>query len=123
MEYVRDSIARFKINFILFAFRKKVYQNIEQLQKDLDEWINWYNTDRTHSGKYCYGKTPWQTFLDSKHLAKEKQLDQLPWNAEKLHSVDNSLLGNKSEGLANEGNFASEPINPKKMTENISSDK
>ena len=30
-----------------------------------------------HSGKYCYGKTPMQTFLDSKHLAKEKALDQL----------------------------------------------
>ncbi len=27
--------------------------------------------------KYCYGKTPWQTFLDSKHLAQEKMLDSL----------------------------------------------
>ena len=30
----------------------------------------------THSGKYCFGKTPWQTFLDSKYLAGEKMLDR-----------------------------------------------
>jgi hypothetical protein len=29
-----------------------------------------------HSGKYCYGKTPMQTFLDSKRLSDEKQLDR-----------------------------------------------
>ena len=62
--------------FYAIAFRKKIYQSVEELQQDLDDWINWYNTERTHSGKYCYGKTPWQTFLDSKHLALEKQLDQ-----------------------------------------------
>ena len=32
---------------------------------------------RTHSGKYCYGKTPMETFRDAKHLAKEKELDSL----------------------------------------------
>jgi len=49
------------------------------LQVELDHWIDWYNTERTHSGKHCYGKTPWETLLSSKHLAMEKQLDQLPW--------------------------------------------
>ncbi len=34
-----------------------------------------YNLTRTHSGKYCYGKTPMQTFSDSAHLAQEKMLD------------------------------------------------
>jgi hypothetical protein len=29
------------------------------------------------SGKYCFGKTPWQTFLESKSLADEKMLDRL----------------------------------------------
>lgn len=28
--------------------------------------------ERTHSGKYCYGKTPMQTFLDAKPLADAK---------------------------------------------------
>ena len=30
--------------------------------------------ERPHIGKYCYGKTPMQTFLDSLPLAKEKML-------------------------------------------------
>ena len=43
----------------------------------MNEWLKKYNEVRPHSGKYCYGKTPLQTFLDAKHLAKEKQLDIL----------------------------------------------
>lgn len=65
--------------FYAIIFRKKVFRSIEELQAELDEWISWYNTERTHSGKYCYGKTPWETLLSSKHLALEKQLDELPW--------------------------------------------
>ena len=60
--------------FYSVAFRKKVYSSIEQLQQDLDRWIDEYNLNRTHQGKYCYGKTPIRTFLDSKHLAKVKML-------------------------------------------------
>lgn len=58
-------------------FRRKIYTTLEDLQTDVDEWIRWYNQERCHSGKHCYGKTPWQTWLDSIELAKEKQLDQL----------------------------------------------
>jgi len=29
---------------------------------------------RPHQGRWCYGKTPMQTFLDSVALAKEKLL-------------------------------------------------
>ena len=43
----------------------------------IDEWLEEYNKERTHTGRYCFGKTPWQTFLDSKHLAEEKMLDKL----------------------------------------------
>ena len=42
----------------------------------LDDWLVEYNRTRPHSGKYCYGKTPIQTFLDSVSLAREKMLDQ-----------------------------------------------
>lgn len=58
------------------TFRKKVYTTIEQLQKDLDEWIVEYNHRRPHSGRYCYGKTPYQTFQDSLHLARVKLLGE-----------------------------------------------
>ena len=47
----------------------------DELQEDLDEWMEDYNKNRTHQGKYCYGKTPYQTYLDSIELAKEKYLD------------------------------------------------
>jgi hypothetical protein len=92
--------------FYAIVFRKKVYRSIEEIQQDLDDWIDWYNKERTHSGKYCYGKTPWQTFLESKHLALEKQLDQLPWSRANEFSLTKSLLENPSEGLVNENDMA-----------------
>lgn len=64
--------------FYSVAFRRKVYTSLDQLQVDLDEWMNYYNNERPHSGRYCYGKTPMQTFTDSKYLAEEKILDLLP---------------------------------------------
>lgn len=62
--------------FYAIAFRKKIYTSLEEMQKDLDEWMVIYNQERTHSGKYCFGKTPWQTLEDSLPLAKEKMLSQ-----------------------------------------------
>jgi len=44
---------------------------------DLDDWLAEYNRTRPHSGKYCYDKTPMQTFLDSLSLAREKMLDSV----------------------------------------------
>jgi len=73
--------------FYQVTFRKKVYNSIEQLQQDLDKWIEYYNQDRTHSGKYCFGKTPMQTFLDSVPLAKEKMLNQTVQTNEPLACV------------------------------------
>ncbi len=58
--------------FYRVAFRKKIYTSIEALQADLDTWIQQYNEVRSHQGRWCYGKTPMQTFLDSLPLAKEK---------------------------------------------------
>ena len=66
-----------KEEFYDIAFRKKIYRSIEELQTDLDEWLRKYNEFRPHSGRYCYGKTPMQTFLDSKHIALEKRCDML----------------------------------------------
>ncbi len=66
-----------KEEFYSIAFRKKLYTSLEELQADLDEWIEFYNNQRPHSGRYCYGKTPMETFLASKHLAEEKQINEL----------------------------------------------
>lgn len=71
--------------FYAVAFRKKMYDSIEMLQQDLDRWLTYYNEERSHSGRYCYGKTPLQTWIDSKELAKDKQIDQLFAKAEVPH--------------------------------------
>lgn len=62
--------------FYASAFRRKIYTSLQQLQDDVDAWVHDYNHERTHSGKHCYGKTPWQTLQESKHLALQKQLDR-----------------------------------------------
>ena len=61
--------------FYQIAFRKKIYKSLDELQLDLDEWIESYNTERPHSGRYCYGKTPMETFKDSLRIAKDKMLN------------------------------------------------
>lgn len=65
-----------KQEFYDTAFRKKIYFSLEELQKDADVWLSYYNNKRPHSGKYCYGKTPMQTFLDSKKITLEKNNEQ-----------------------------------------------
>lgn len=85
--------------FYAIAFRKKIYSSIEELQLDLDKWIEWYNEERTHSGKYCFGKTPMQTFVDSRHLALEKRLDELPWRVDAASSNDKLPLSIKKVEL------------------------
>jgi hypothetical protein len=61
--------------FYRIAFRKKIYLTLDELQKDLDEWINDYTIKRPHQGKRCQGKTPKATFIENVPLAKEKILD------------------------------------------------
>src|SRR6202023_1003859 len=58
--------------FYRIAFRKKIYRTIDELQADLDAWLVEYNEQRPHQGRWCFGKTPMQTFLDALPLAKEK---------------------------------------------------
>ena len=69
-----------KNEFYDLAFRRKVYTSLEKLQKDADEYLDKYNNHRAHSGKYCYGKTPMQTFLDSINIAIEKSNQSMYYN-------------------------------------------
>jgi len=63
--------------FYQVTFRKKLYVTMEELQKDLDEWIKYYNNERTHQGKMCCGRTPLETLLDGKRIWAEKNLAQI----------------------------------------------
>ena len=60
--------------FYRVAFRKKVYRAIDELQVDLDSWIAGYNETRPHQGRWCFGKTPLQTFLDAMAMTREKTI-------------------------------------------------
>ena len=60
--------------FYRIAFRKKLYRSIEELQTDLDAWLVEFNSARPHQGRWCFGKTPMQTFLDAKPIAEEKMI-------------------------------------------------
>jgi hypothetical protein len=60
--------------FYRVAFRKKVDRFIAELQADLDVWVHEYNEARPHQGRWCFGKTPMQTFLDAMPMTKEKMI-------------------------------------------------
>jgi len=60
--------------FYSIAFRRKIYLTLDELQKDLDTWMERYNTERTHQGKRCLGRTPMDTFTDNMPLAKRKMV-------------------------------------------------
>ena len=57
-----------KEEFYEIAFRKKVYSELDVLQADLDAWVDDYNTERSHQGKMCCGRTPMQTWRDGREL-------------------------------------------------------
>jgi len=79
--------------FYAIAFRKKVYRSIEELQTDLNNRLRYYNDQRTHTGKHCYGKTPMQTFLDAKPMAREKLPEQLA-DDRIMFTFDNNYIQN-----------------------------
>ncbi|WP_392562344.1 IS481 family transposase [Orbus sturtevantii] len=63
--------------FYMVTFRKKLYSDLETLQTDLDNWLDYYNNERTHQGKMCCGRTPMETLLDGKQIWEEKNLNQI----------------------------------------------
>ena len=63
--------------FYQVTFRKKIYTTLDELQKDLDAWLIYYNNERTHQGKMCCGRTPMDTLLEGKLIWVEKNLTQI----------------------------------------------
>lgn len=60
--------------FYRVAFRKKIYRGVDELQADVEGWLQEYNGLRPHQGRWCFGKPPLQTFVDNLPLAQEKLL-------------------------------------------------
>jgi len=63
-----------KEEFYQIAFRKQIYMNLDELQSDLDDWLEEYNHRRPHQGKRCDGRTPMVTWAEAKPLAEEKRI-------------------------------------------------
>ena len=80
-----------KEEFYDIAFRKKIYRSLEELQIDVDAWLKKYNQLRPHSGRYCYGKTPLQTFKDAKHIAIDKQCGNVDKSSDRFDMTDNNV--------------------------------
>jgi len=59
-------------DFYQVTFRRVIYREIDELQRDLDAWLKWYNEERTHQGKMCCGRTPMQTLIDGKEIVRQK---------------------------------------------------
>jgi transposase InsO family protein len=49
--------------FYRVAFSKKVYRSIDELQADLDAWIQVYNEQKATSRAMCFGKRRCRPFL------------------------------------------------------------
>jgi transposase InsO family protein len=58
--------------FYQVTFRRKIYRSMGELQYDLDDWLMYYNDERTHQGKMCCGRTPMQTLIDGKEVWRDK---------------------------------------------------
>lgn len=62
--------------FYAVAFRKNLYTSIDQMQADLDVFMEYYNNERTNQGKRCQGRTPKQTWDDGYELYKKYVIEK-----------------------------------------------
>lgn len=83
--------------FYAVVFRKKIYNTLEELQENLDKWLNYYNNERIHTGKYCLGKILAQTWNAGLHLAKERMVSTLFQNVVSLLPSEEEETGSAGE--------------------------
>jgi hypothetical protein len=74
------------------VFRKRIFHSLDELQADLDTWLKECNEVRPHSGKYCFGKTPMQTFPDSLPLVREEMLNQIVQTTAEAVQLSNQVV-------------------------------
>ena len=53
-----------KEEFFQVAFRNTLFESLDQLQGDLDRYLEFYNRERAHQGYRTQGRTPYQAFAD-----------------------------------------------------------
>ena len=62
--------------FFREAFREKFYSSVEELQKDLDQWLHHYNYERPHRGYRNMGKRPIETIEAGKVIKEQGSTKQ-----------------------------------------------
>ena len=73
IKHTRTKARHPQTNGICERFHKTIlHEFYQERQNDLDIWLEHYNTERTHQGKMCCGRTPMQTLLEGKKLWNEK---------------------------------------------------
>ena len=95
--------------FYRIAFRKKIYRTLDELQADLDAWLVDSNEVRSHQGRWCFGKTPMQTFLDALPLAKEKLIAARPLSTDTSAQTANTVCQIKSQPIQIKGVWPRRP--------------
>lgn len=64
-----------KEEFYRAAFRKTFYESLDELQRDLDRYLEFYNRERAHQGYRTQGRTPYQAFVDGiEAMRREKEV-------------------------------------------------
>lgn len=63
--------------FYQITFRKKLYSDMDELQKDLDDCTEYNNNEMTHQGKMFCGRVPVEILLAGKSLWAGKNLAQI----------------------------------------------
>lgn len=49
--------------FFALKLRERLYESVEALQTDLDQWLDFYNRERAHLGYRKQGRRPIETFI------------------------------------------------------------
>ena len=57
--------------FFRETFRNKFYGSVEELQKDLDQWLHYYNYQRPHRGYRNMGRRPIETVEQGKSVKEQ----------------------------------------------------
>jgi transposase InsO family protein len=61
--------------FLRETFREKFYTSVEELQEDLDKWLDYYNYERPHRGYRNMGRRPIETIEAGKNVKEQLTKD------------------------------------------------
>jgi len=50
------------------SFARSLVPKLGGLERDLEHYLAFYNTERAHTGRYTQGRTPWQTLVGARKM-------------------------------------------------------